>query len=87
MRKWLIGYSVVVLLVFVAGYHVLGVRELGLYFFMWFLNLPASLVTFDASRWLATLFGWHAGDLEHVWTLELMSIALNLAAFVVSERS
>jgi hypothetical protein len=74
-----ITYIFADLLLFAFGYHVLRIRELGLYLFVVAIGLPASFAVVPASESVAPFFGWSLGSAAHVWSCAFLSIAVNIA--------
>ena len=76
--KRLVGtYAVSVLAIFVFGYVVLGIRELGLYFFLLILNLPISVALLPVSEHVSATLGIGAGSTVHVLGVQVVSLAFN----------
>ena len=70
-------YTVISILVFLAGYYLFQIREMGLYLFMLFTNLPATVATIGVSEELASKLGVSLGSQPHILILEALSLAAN----------
>lgn len=62
---------------FFAIYTLLGVRELGLYYSLGALNLPASILALPLSEFVAGELGIRAGSTTHVYGLQIGCMVLN----------
>ena len=86
IRKTVFAYLAVICLVFFVGYVLAGMREMGLYLFLIFVNLPGSLAVVPAMESLSEGLGWDLGHPAHVLTTQLLCMAVNgafLAAVLV----
>jgi len=84
-RKLVLGYPAIVSIIFLAGYIVLGTREMGLYLFLIAVNLPSSLAVVPQMESLSESFGWVLGQPVHILATQLAYMAVNgalLAAIV-----
>jgi hypothetical protein len=85
-RKPVLGYLALVSIVFLAGYVILGIREMGLYLFLIAVNLPSSLAVVPQMESLSKSLGWILGHPVHILATQLARMAVNgalLAAIVV----
>src|SRR5712692_5272994 len=83
-RKLVFGYLAIVSTIFLGGYVVLGIREMGLYLFLIAVNLPSSLVVVPQMESLSESLGWVLGRPAHILATQLACMAVNgalLAAF------
>lgn len=71
-------YAITSILVFIAGYYLLQIREMGLYLFMLFINLPATVVTIGMSEEIASRIGESLGSQSHILILEVISLTANI---------
>src|SRR5215475_3660066 len=84
-RKLVLGYLALVSIVFLAGYVILGIREMGLYLFLIAVNLPSSLAVVPQMESLSQSLGWILGHPVHILATQLACMAANgvlLAAIV-----
>ncbi len=83
------GYLAVVSLIFLTGYVVLGIREMGLYLFLIAVNLPSSLAVVPQMESLSQSFGWVLGQPAHILATQLVCMAVNgaLVAAIVAISS
>jgi len=81
-----VGYLAIVSVIFLTGYVVLGIREMGLYVFLVAANLPSSLVVVPQMELLSESFGWALGQPVHILATQLACMAVNgaLVAAVVA---
>jgi len=77
IKKIVITYLALVSIVFLAGYVVSGIREMGLYLFLIFLNLPGSLAVVPQMESLSESFGWILGRPAHILSTQLLCMAVN----------
>ena len=82
-RKAIATYLAINVLFFAFGYHALGIRELGLYFFTLAVGAPASLAVLPLSEATAEYVGWSLGSPAHVWTCNVVAALLNCALALV----
>ena len=84
-KKLVLGYLALVSIVFLAGYVILGIREMGLYVLLFAVNLPSSLAVVPQMESLSQSLGWILGHPVHILATQLACMALNallLAAIV-----
>jgi type II secretory pathway component PulF len=84
-RKLVLGYLALVSIVFLAGYVILSIREMGLYLFLIAVNLPSSLAVVPQMAALSQSLGWILGSPAHILATQLACMAVNgvlLAAIV-----
>ncbi len=79
VRKIVFGYLAIVSIIFLAGYVVFGIREMGLYLFLIFINLPISLVVVPQMESLSESLGWILGRPAHILATQLVCMAVNSA--------
>src|SRR5713101_2982022 len=79
-RKLVLGYLAIVSVVFLAGYIVLGVREMDLYLLLMAVNLPSSVVVVPEMESLSESFGWVLGQPAHILATQLVCMSVNGAA-------
>ena len=82
IKKIVFGYLLVASIVFLAGYVIFGIREMGLYLFLVFMNLPGSLVVVPAMETLSGSFGWILGGTAHILTTQLVCMVVNGALLI-----
>ena len=81
-------YVVVDLTVFVFGFYVLRIRELGLYVFLMIIGVPASFAVVPVSEMVAPRLGLDLGSAPHAWlaaaaaALTNTLLGLGLAALI-----
>ena len=82
------AYVVADLAVFVFGFYVLRIRELGLYLFLMLIGAPASFAVLPMSERVAPQFGLDLGSAPHAWlaagtaALTNTVLALGLATLI-----
>lgn len=76
-------YLITSILIFIAGYYLLQIREMGLYLFMLFINLPATVVTIGMSEEIASRIGESLGSQRHILILEVISLTANILLLTV----
>ena len=72
-------------IVFLAGYVILGILEMGLYLFLIAVNLPSSLTVVPQMESLSESLGWMPGHPVGILASQLACMAVNgalLAAIV-----
>ncbi len=77
IKKIVAGYLVMVTITFLLGYVVSGIREMGLYLFMLFINLPSSLVVDPQMERLSEWLGLILGQPTHILATQLVCMAVN----------
>ena len=85
IKKIVFGYLSLVGIVFLAGYIIFNIREMGLYLFLIFINLPGSLAIVPMMESLSESFSWILGQPAHILATQLVCMAVNgalLAAIV-----
>ena len=87
--KLVFGYLALVSIVFLAGYVILGAREMGLYLFLIVANLPSSLAVVPQMESLSESLGWMLGHPVHILATQLACMAVNgaLLATIVAITS
>ncbi len=84
IKKIVFGYLLVVSIIFLAGYVLFDVREMGLYLFLIFLNLPGSLAVVPQMETLSESFGWILGGPAHILTTQLVCMVVNGTLLIAS---
>ncbi len=84
IKKIVLGYLLIASVVFFAGYVVLGIREMGLYLFLVFMNLPGSLIVEPAMERLSESLGWILGGPVHILTPQLVCMVTNGALLITT---
>jgi predicted permease len=75
--RTVVGYLVIVALIFLTAYIVLGVREMDIYVVLMLLNLPASVAVMPYMESFAQVQGWELGRPLHVWTTQTACMVVN----------
>jgi len=76
-RKLVLGYLALVGLVFLAGYVILGIREMGLYLFLVAVNLSSSLAVVPQMESLSKCLGVILGHPIHILATQLACMVVN----------
>ena len=76
-RKLVFGYLAIVAVVFLVGYVVLGIREMGLYLFLTAVNLPSSMAVVPQMESVSKSIGWNLGQPAHVLATQLACMFVN----------
>jgi hypothetical protein len=82
-HKIVLTYLITVSLVFFVSYLLLGVRELGLYLLLMAIDLPVSIAIVPGMEKVSLSLGWVLGAPIHVYSTQLICMALNGAFLTV----
>ncbi len=82
-KKLLLAYCASVGVISLFGFFVLNIREMGLYLFVLFLNLPGSIVVVPLMEQVSSDLGWVAGKTAHVIATQAVCILINATFFIV----